>query len=53
MIEESVAKLSTRSKVYKEEVRDLKEKIVTIQVKIMKTPELYIKEVVAFIKLYK
>ncbi len=30
MIEESAAKLSTRSKLYKEEVRQLEEKIVEI-----------------------
>ncbi|CAD8135877.1 unnamed protein product [Paramecium octaurelia] len=45
--------VSTKSKEYKEECRQLLERIVALQLKVFKAPDLYVKEVLGVVELYK
>ncbi|CAD8054780.1 unnamed protein product [Paramecium sonneborni] len=45
--------VSTKSKEYKEECRQLLERIVALQLKVFKAPDLYVKEVLNVVELYK
>ncbi|CAD8139034.1 unnamed protein product [Paramecium pentaurelia] len=51
--ENVIQSISTKSKEYKEECRQLLERIVALQLKVFKAPDLYVKEVLSVVELYK